>query len=244
MTLGLAVRISQSIGLHVETTSPILLEGQASLIAETRRRVWYSIYVLDRLVSLQLGRPPAVHDDTSYVRLPSRLDDADIDWEGDSPQLLEPNDPTTGDYFLSVISLSKIIGYVLRDLYAPQGERISMGGLRSTGLLDKQLLEWKCGLPRPLRFDFGHAFETSTVFKKQVSLAPSPIYPHRQWNGKLKKLRLADQVHRWAAEHVGNKVPSPPGLDTQTVPLYSAIARSQRRPGYHVTKRTLSSRAI
>lgn len=40
--LGSAVRISQSLGLHTEPTSPHGLE------AEMHRRVWWSIYVWDR----------------------------------------------------------------------------------------------------------------------------------------------------------------------------------------------------
>lgn len=168
ITLGLAVRIAQSIGLHVEPKSQASPTGQVFVSAETNRRIWYSIYVLDRLLALQLGRPPAIHDDTCYLRLPSRLHDADVDWESADTGNPETSGPTTGDYFLHVIALSRIIGYVLRDLYSPHGERISTSGLRSTGSLDKKLLEWKASLPRALRFDFGHAFEPSTVFKKQV----------------------------------------------------------------------------
>lgn len=98
------------------------------------------------------------------------MHDADGDWESGDALPLDPGVTTTGDYFLCVISLSRIIGYVLRDLYSPHGERISSEGLRSTGSLDKQLLEWKVSLPRTLRFDLGHAFETSAIYKKQVCL--------------------------------------------------------------------------
>lgn len=162
------MRIAQSIGLHVDPKLDTGSAEQDVIKAETYRRIWYSIYVLDRLLALQLGRPPAIHDDTCYIRLPSRLHDADVDWEDEHNQIAEPSGPTTGDYFLCVIALSKIIGYVLHDLYSPNSQRISTSGLKSTASLDKQLLEWKAGLPRAMRFDFGHAFESSTIFKKQV----------------------------------------------------------------------------
>lgn len=175
LILGHAVRIAQSIGLHVDPKGDTGSAGQAVVKAETYRRVWYSIYVLDRLLALQLGRPPAIHDDTCYIRLPSRLHDADIDWENEANQIIEPSGPTTGDYFLCVIALSKIIGYVLHDLYSPNSQRISASGLQNTGSLDKQLLEWKASLPRTMRFDFGHAFESSTIFKKQVFFPPREL---------------------------------------------------------------------
>ncbi|OAA63726.1 Transcription factor [Niveomyces insectorum RCEF 264] len=171
-TLGLAVRIAQSIGLHVDIEPPQPGGGgQARPKAEARRRVWYSIYVLDRLLALQLGRPPAIHDDDCHLQLPSRLGDADIDWDGTN--LIPPQDPASpavGDYFVSVIALSKIIGYVLRDLYSPRCKTDVAGWLPSTKALDGQLLEWRRTLPRQLRFDFGHAFETSLAFKRQRNM--------------------------------------------------------------------------
>ncbi len=169
-TLGLAVRVAQGIGLHVETEDAKPPRGQPHLKAEVRRRIWHSLYVLDRLLALQLGRPPAVHDDDCNVSLPSRLDDGDIQWDNneDLPPHA-PEGPSPGDYFLSVIALSRIIGSVLRGVYGPRREDVSTPGmLARTRSLDQQLLDWKLGLPRTLRFDLGHAFETSVTFKRQV----------------------------------------------------------------------------
>ncbi|KAL1896315.1 hypothetical protein Sste5346_004699 [Sporothrix stenoceras] len=209
-TLGLAVRIAQSIGLHVDsdpvrtpaqtethsqTQAQTLTSTLAFRNAELRRRVWYSVYVLDRLLALQLGRPPAIHDEDCHLLLPSRLGDGDIDWLGSSPEqsMPDPDVPTVGDYFVRMIALSKIIGYVLRDLYSPRGR----GGLKgdtgitvtntdetltnwlipSTKKLDRQLLEWRRTLPRKLRFDFGHAFDaanasptTLAIYKRQRNM--------------------------------------------------------------------------
>ncbi|CAK7222189.1 hypothetical protein SCUCBS95973_004756 [Sporothrix curviconia] len=208
-TLGLAVRIAQSIGLHVDADGarprprpkPRHVQTLAFRNAELRRRVWYSIYVLDRLLALQLGRPPAIHDEDCHLRLPSRLGDADIHWLGGtdsdndnnaSPPVqppLDPATPTVGDYFLCMISLSRIIGHVLRDLYSPRAHIEPEGDdsssstdiltnwlLPSTKRLDRQLLEWRRALPRKLRFDFGHAFDNTAasaaaaIFKRQRNM--------------------------------------------------------------------------
>ncbi|XWX01580.1 hypothetical protein V2A60_009608 [Cordyceps javanica] len=168
-TLGQAIRIAQSIGLHVQSPSPGL-DGESNLLSKERRiRIWYSMYVLDRLLSLQLGRPPAIHDADCDVPLPSRVGDCDIDWDsGQIPSISEG--PSTGDYFLAMISFSRIIGHVLRDLYGPGASRGQQVDLYSTKQLDRQLTQWKSELPRALRFDMGHAFDQSLVYKRQRNM--------------------------------------------------------------------------
>ncbi|KAF5707185.1 transcriptional activator acu-15 [Fusarium mundagurra] len=168
-TLGQTVRMAQSIGLHVEQSDPQRLKGPGRLLVERRRRIWYCIYVLDRLISLQLGRPPAIHEDYCHVPLPSRLGDSDIDWDGDEfPTMFEG--PSVGDYHLEVISFSKIVSQVLRDLYSPRAGQNLTSDLFNTKELDLKLIQWKQSLPRTLRFDLGHAFDKSFIFKRQRSM--------------------------------------------------------------------------
>ncbi|KAL6354015.1 hypothetical protein LRP88_12646 [Fusarium phalaenopsidis] len=104
----------------MKSRSPDNLEGKDLLKAENRRRVWYSIYVLDRLLSLQLGRPPAIHDYDCHVPLPSRTGDSDIDWDGTHLATAEEDSSSTIDYFLALIAFSGIVGHALRDLYGPK----------------------------------------------------------------------------------------------------------------------------
>lgn len=147
------------------------------LQAEKRRRVWYSIYVLDRLLSLQLGRPPAIHDDDCCVPVPSRVADGDIDWQGSAVANTLSDagcrDASVGDYFLAVISFSRIVGFVLRSLYSPRASRSVVSSLASTQQLDQQLTQWKMNLPRTLRFDLGHVFSQTVAYKRQASIAHS-----------------------------------------------------------------------
>ncbi|KAK8917850.1 putative transcriptional regulatory protein [Metarhizium anisopliae] len=166
--LGQAVRVAQSIGLHVENDDIDHTKLNHSLEIEERRRVWYSIYVLDRLLSLQLGRPPAIHDDDFNVPLPARASDAEIDWTGDVIQEKTDNTPSSGDYFLAVIAFSGIVGRVLRGLYCPRRSHFASGDLLNTKDLDRQLVQWKLALPRVLRFDLGHTFEQSHIFSRQA----------------------------------------------------------------------------
>jgi ribosomal protein L37AE/L43A len=67
--LASSVRISQDMGLHLETGPWPTIEG------EMRRRVWWGIYAWDRLISLELGRPLLIEDADCDAPLPAAIDD-------------------------------------------------------------------------------------------------------------------------------------------------------------------------
>ncbi|KAK3903636.1 fungal-specific transcription factor domain-containing protein [Staphylotrichum tortipilum] len=70
--LGSAVRVAQDLGLHTEPATA----AQTSYIeAEMRRRTWWAIYILDRTLSLETGRPMLIDDADCDVALPAALDD-------------------------------------------------------------------------------------------------------------------------------------------------------------------------
>lgn len=160
--------MAQSIGLHVEVA---LKSGTGLNPAEQeiRRRTWYSLYVLDRLLALQLGRPVAIHEEDYRVNLPTETGEtASISNREGYPSLID-DARSTIDYFVSVIKFSRILGQVISELYRPSQVTIEPDRmLSSTAALDEKLLEWKLKLPRHLRFDLGHTFEKSVIFKRQV----------------------------------------------------------------------------
>lgn len=174
-TLGFAIRMGQSIGLHVD--SPPTLQRATrhnGVERELRRRAWYSMYVLDRLLALQLGRPVAIHGPDFDVQLPSRSEkisfcsDCDCDQEL-SDEGCESLQVSLMDYFRHVIRFSHIVGLVIGELYQPtQIDSSPDKMLLSASSLDTSLSKWKAELPRHLRFDLGHTFEKSITLKRQV----------------------------------------------------------------------------
>jgi len=139
---------------------------------ETIRRTWYSLYVLDRLLALQLGRPVAIHEDEYYVNIPSTSEESSYLFNGDTNPLSDDKTSSSIDYFVSVIEFSKILGQVIGDLYRPSQVAIEPDQmLSSTTSLDEKLIKWKMGLPRHLRFDLGHTFEKSMIFKRQARIS-------------------------------------------------------------------------
>lgn len=170
LTLGVAIRIAQSVGMHIERGQLQNHAPGGQVAMELQRRTWHSLYVLDRLLSLQLGRPSAIRNQDCTVRLPSRLDDAEFDTDGDHIPQSDTDQPKTGDYFIAVIKLSAILRYVERDVYRPDTMDYSEDMLQRTERLDAELLRWKSQLPRWLRFDRGHTFERSAVLKRQRNM--------------------------------------------------------------------------
>lgn len=176
MILGTAIRIAQGAGLHVCDANDPQVKVTTTINAEKRRRLWYSLLVLDRLVSLQLGRPFAIDAADCVVKVPSLCDDLHFDVDEDI--IPEPTaGPQMVDYFHHVIHLSQLIERVVRQLYGVQDLRSTSARLQTIGILDNETLQWRSNLPRTLRFDLGHAFEKQKVFKRQVceSCPPSAV---------------------------------------------------------------------
>lgn len=130
------------------------------------------MYVLDRLLALQLGRPTAIYEADFQVELPSADDQSAFGMPGDEV-LAQSSGKQRGcimDYFVAMIRFSYIIGLVIRELYRPsQIDSTPDQMLQSSSRLDQLLTEWKANLPRHLRFDLGQTFDKSLVFRRQVS---------------------------------------------------------------------------
>ncbi|KAI0472498.1 fungal-specific transcription factor domain-containing protein [Xylaria cf. heliscus] len=74
--LGKAIRCAQDLELHLEV-------GMRSRVeADMRRRVWWAVYIFDRTLSLEIGRPFMIDDADCDVALPEPCDDHLLESEG------------------------------------------------------------------------------------------------------------------------------------------------------------------
>ncbi|KAL1953024.1 hypothetical protein VTO42DRAFT_3752 [Malbranchea cinnamomea] len=105
--VGSAVRISQDLGLHIQYGPWTPLE------AEIRRRLWWAVYVWERLIVLELGRPLLIHDEDCDVDLPSPLDEHLISDGGPVP----PDQKTTP--LLAVIHIARAVAQLNKTLKTP-----------------------------------------------------------------------------------------------------------------------------
>ncbi|KAI1098969.1 fungal-specific transcription factor domain-containing protein [Jackrogersella minutella] len=78
--LGTAVRSAQDLDLHLEVAGV-----HSRVEADMRRRVWWAIYILDRMLSMEIGRPFMIDDADCDVALPEPFDDHFLHTEGPVP---------------------------------------------------------------------------------------------------------------------------------------------------------------
>ncbi|KAF2719718.1 hypothetical protein K431DRAFT_228144 [Polychaeton citri CBS 116435] len=105
--LGAAVRTAQDMGLHHESGVFSPLEQ------EMRRRVWWSVYNWDRIVSMEVGRPLLIDDDDCDVSEPLPVDDEHIRPDGIETN---PQTPSTPSALFAVIPVVRIAAQISKSL--------------------------------------------------------------------------------------------------------------------------------
>ncbi|EWY83518.1 hypothetical protein FOYG_13326 [Fusarium oxysporum NRRL 32931] len=155
---GQAVRACQELGMHLEVTPSATASARSpadSIEVELSRRIWWSIYCLDRIVSVCLGRPMAANDSDCCCALPLPLGDEEVDTlyslEGTLDHDMNPRSAVSG--FLDLIGLCKVSGEVqsiqspteIRDLGTKVGQKrvmdLALGQEKSLDIWLKDLPE-------------------------------------------------------------------------------------------------------
>lgn len=161
--LGLVIRSCQNLGLVTDT------EGTATTAVdlEMNRRLWYSAYVLEHLIALQLGRQPNMRDEDFLVSLPREISD----WRYLDDGTIDPN-PHERDavmpYFKALIGFSKLIGVAQRELFFLNKPSMTWERtIRVIAEVDQLLTEWKTSLNQELDFERPSSFATITALRRQ-----------------------------------------------------------------------------
>jgi hypothetical protein len=180
LLIGQAVRAAQDLGLHVR---PLFLPVASEVLRalkrssrrliipaiekETRRKIWWGVYTLDRMLALALGRPIGAEDVDCDVELPIDIDDDFLpDYFSGAPMTSENPSLMTG--FTSLISLYTIAGRVMRAVYGVDMAEITSDPEKRSQLqvsvdtLDKELTKWLDNLPP--------VFKSTMINEKQVSM--------------------------------------------------------------------------
>ncbi len=134
---------------------------------ETRRKVWWGVYTLDRMLALALGRPLGVADTDCDVELPVDVDDEHLP-EYFAGAIMPSGEPSLMKGFIELCTLYQIGGRVLRQVYAldkckdhlePE-KRAELN--RSVETLDRALTIWCDELPV--------IFKSQPINERQVSM--------------------------------------------------------------------------
>ncbi|KAL7944735.1 N-terminal binuclear Zn cluster-containing/DNA binding domain-containing protein [Trichoderma barbatum] len=169
--IGLAIRTAQELGLYLDSTN----FTNDIIEQEIRKRVWWGCFVIDRLVSIKVGRPPTIHDIPAIrVGLPLAVDD---EFLNEASNYTQPsNVPSKIEYFNHIVTQCRLLAKVLDTLYdntpsssgSAGGSSTSSSAGRETRVrikidlpdllamsiqLDGELVMWQSMLPPHLRAD-------------------------------------------------------------------------------------------
>ncbi|ORX60723.1 hypothetical protein DM01DRAFT_1332845 [Hesseltinella vesiculosa] len=204
---GLAVRLAQGLGLYRDCEDWDIPKEER----ETRKRVWWALYVTDRFLSASLGRPISIRDEDNDVPLP----DPSASWkevmdEPDQGEVIDgPRFPSAtrkpdhaGDHvqvyqlFIQLIKLSEILGQILQGLYTPKAQRVSheQGSDAIVTHLDDALTKWRFGFPKALQSAQFADFDENNGYQSPVIAITLVCY-----------YGLLVLLHRPFIEHAGGK---------------------------------------
>ncbi|KAI8981598.1 fungal-specific transcription factor domain-containing protein [Mycotypha africana] len=162
---SIAVKMAQDLGLHRANTQQ---SGITIRETESRRRIWWCAYIIDRWVCASLGRPLTISDA-----------DCDVDYPD-----AEGRKYVSFEY---LAKLSCILGDALRGLCTPRARLMSEKGVGLENIsrkLEQMLLEWKKILPTDLKLTDEELSQISRMGHSDPALK-------RKLNSGAGKLHLA-----------------------------------------------------
>ncbi|KAK2746472.1 hypothetical protein FQN57_003098 [Myotisia sp. PD_48] len=120
------------------------------LVSETRKRVFWCQYTLDRFAAALTGLPVMLSESDICTEYPTDIDDENVTETGFVPTI--PEESTRISAALALFSASRILNRVLEELYpASEGYEISLSTVHS---LAEELEDWLRNLPTHLRLEF------------------------------------------------------------------------------------------
>ncbi|CAG7561890.1 unnamed protein product [Fusarium equiseti] len=124
-TVGMALRLAVGIDMHREES----LANRSLLDAEMRKRLFWSLYTMDRSVSISLGRPLGIQDADITIPLPLVLSDEQI--AGPSDRAIPNILPDVRDMsaFRHIVELRQINGGIYSALHSAGGANLESSNL-------------------------------------------------------------------------------------------------------------------
>lgn len=179
MVNGLAIRFAIDLGMHRKPYSPV----KSLLKREMKKRIFWSAYILDRNISVSLGRPFCIQDREINVDLPLQLTDQQL-LEGSVPE--ETFAPSIYDMstFRHIIRLRQIHSKILRKFYPVNAsEHDGVQFQESRDQIRAELENWMVSTPRYMSpttatFESFDWFQIAYNYALILLYRPSPVCPH------------------------------------------------------------------
>ncbi|KAK4449172.1 putative transcriptional activator protein acu-15 protein [Podospora aff. communis PSN243] len=143
---GIAVGLSHRLGLHQSQKR----FSFGVLTIETRKKVFWTLYMLDCFSAAMLGLPKLLKDEDVHAEFPADIDDEYVTEKGFQPSL--PGEHTRLSSALALFRGSQVLGKVLEKIY-PSATSHDLS-LQQLSALGAELNEWYDELPHHLRLTF------------------------------------------------------------------------------------------
>ncbi|GLA81062.1 hypothetical protein AtubIFM56815_004695 [Aspergillus tubingensis] len=136
--IGSAMRLGLSIGMNHNVPESQLIDP---IERQHRVRIWWTIYIFDRMWGSKMGLPSQILDDDIHLDMPSNV----------TPAQLQEEQFSDTEYLKANISLARIVGETIAKLYSRR--KYSETFLQRVQKLLKALKNWVETLPEHLRLD-------------------------------------------------------------------------------------------
>lgn len=194
---GLALRSTLILGWHVDAD----MENVNRFELEHRRRIWWTVYMYERMLSSKAGLPLSFADDSVSTELPfdfqMKLDDFPRDENDVRGYYIFPS----AEYINNCVTITQINAIILSSLYTKQP---TANILPVVSDLVQRLFKWKNSLPEFLRVDFSQEdvkisrliVNLMTEYFQGMNLAVRPLLFHFATK-KLKELQVENTTNRY-----------------------------------------------
>ncbi|KAL4770291.1 fungal-specific transcription factor domain-containing protein [Aspergillus nidulans var. acristatus] len=143
-----------------------------ALLAETRKKVFWCQYVLDRLCASLTGLPVLLREEHIQTEYPEDIDDENVTETGFLPTL--PGESTRISSALALFSASRVLNSTLENIYPSDGAyEIPLSKMRS---VTEQLDKWVKGLPAHLHLEFTQDKPSTNVISSRSPLLSLMYY--------------------------------------------------------------------
>ncbi|KAK0443809.1 fungal-specific transcription factor domain-containing protein [Armillaria borealis] len=174
--IGVGLRAATEIGLHRQKPKGHKL----TVNDELKKRSFWALVMLDRLLSLYLGRPVMMQEEDFDLEPPIECDDEywDIGTDGEVYFCQPADKPSKISYFNAQIRLSGIMSVVARNLYSIKKGRDMLGLAEKDDQhivadIDSSMNAWMNSIPDHLRWDPDN---NNTTFFYQSAVLYSTYY--------------------------------------------------------------------
>ncbi|CAX44948.1 proline utilisation trans-activator, putative [Candida dubliniensis CD36] len=194
---GLALRAALILGWHVDADK----ENLNRFELEHRRRIWWTVYMYERMLSSKAGLPLSFADDSVSTELPIDFKIDLTDFPRDELDVRGYYIFPPADYINNCVTITQINAVILSSLYTKQP---SFNILPVVTDLVQRLMAWKTSLPKYLDVDYSVdspkvsrlVTNLMTEYFQGINLAVRPLLFHFATK-KLKELQIQNTQNKY-----------------------------------------------